>query len=391
MSDKPESSSVIYFDNAATSYPKPQAVSQAVLNYIQQIGANPGRSGHRLSQEAGRIVFDTRKNLAELFGLKNPMRVILTANATEAINIALWGVLSTGDHIITSSMEHNSVIRPLNRMQKNGMIDLTIIRADDKGKLDYDDVRRAIKPQTRAVVLNHVSNVNGAKQPIEEISGLCRERELIFVVDAAQSAGIFPLEMAEFIDLIAIPGHKNLYGPTGTGALLIGDEFDFRKIKPLKFGGTGSFSDSIEQPDFLPDMLESGTLNAVGIAGLNAGIRFIRKMGLQKIQNHKAELQDYFLTRAIEYIPHIKLFTETTSPAAGVVSFRLRNESVSETAQKLSERFNIMSRHGLHCAPLAHQTLQTFPGGTLRFSFGIFNTKEEIDFAIQALREIVNG
>lgn len=381
---------VIYFDNAATSFPKPVKVAEAILDYVQNIGANPGRSGHKKAVEAGQIVFETRKSLAQFFGMNNPMHVIFTSNATEALNMAIHGILNPDDHVITSSMEHNSVIRPLHKMQKTGLIDLTIVQTNSTGLLNIEDIRKAIKPQTKAVVINHVSNVNGCMQPIQEIGQICKENDLIFVIDAAQSAGISPIDLKiDHIDLLAVPGHKNLYGPTGTGALLIADGFDFNKIKPLKCGGTGSLSDSIEQPDFLPDMLESGTLNVAGIAGLNAGIEHMHKIGLKAIQQHKEELQKHFLQSALENIPNFEHFSNPSSPAAGVISFQLPGISVSETAQKLSEKYNIMCRHGLHCAPLAHQTLNTFPCGTLRFGFSIFNTKEEVNKAVAALKALV--
>ncbi len=389
MLNSSDHSSIIYFDNAATTFPKPPAVAQAMLHYLQEVGANPGRSGHQLSIEAGKIVFTARKSLAEFFGVNNPMHVIFTANATEALNTAIHGLLNPGDHAITSSMEHNSVIRPLHSMQKTGLIDLTIVQSGSRGLLDINDLCKAIKPQTKVVVINHVSNVNGCVQPIREIGKICREHDLIFVVDAAQSAGIFPLDLKnDQIDLLAVPGHKSLYGPTGTGALLIADNFDFSKLKPLKCGGTGSLSDSIEQPDFLPDRLESGTLNVVGISGLNAGIIYIQELESEVIQQHKRALQEHFLQSAAENISRFEHFSNQSSPAAGVISFRLQDISVSKTAQYLSDKYKIMCRGGLHCAPLAHRTLKTFPCGTLRFGFSIFNTKEEIDKAVAALKKL---
>ncbi|MCF7794592.1 MAG: aminotransferase class V-fold PLP-dependent enzyme [Candidatus Cloacimonetes bacterium] len=391
MSGNFSKSGVIYFDNAATSFPKPKEVGEAILDYLQNIGANPGRSGHRKAVEAGQIVFRTRKLLADFFGLANPMYVIFTSNATEALNTAIRGILRNGDHVITSSMEHNSTIRPLHQMKKFGQIELTIVPSEYLGMLDPDDIKKAIRKETKAIVINHVSNVNGCVQNINEIGDICKKNDIIFIVDAAQSAGVIPIDFKkDNIDLLAIPGHKGLYGPTGTGALLINDDFEIAKIKPLKCGGTGSLSDSIEQPDFLPDMLESGTLNVAGIAGLKAGIEHIQQFGLEKIQEHKKQLQDHFIHKAAENIPDFKHFTNPDSPAVGVISFILKGKSVSEIAQILSEKYRIMCRQGLHCAPLAHQTLGTYPQGTIRFGFSIFNTIEEIDFAVNALREIAN-
>lgn len=382
---------VVYFDNAATTFPKPPEVLQAVNNYLLTIGANPGRSGHSLAIAAGKIVFSCRNAIANFFGLSNPMHVVFTSNATEALNMAISGIAENGCHIITSCMEHNSTIRPLHFLHKLGKIDLSIIPADSGGLCDPHDLKKAIRNNTKAVVFNHVSNVNGCVQPLDEIGKICRDFGLVFIVDAAQSAGIIPINMKKLnIDLLGIPGHKGLYGPVGTGSLLINDEFDISKLKPLKFGGTGSLSDSIEQPEFLPDMLESGTLNVAGISGLTAGVTRIQLEGLSKIRKHKQKLEKYFLEKAAAEINSFKHFNNALSPEVGVISFVLEDKSVSEVAQILSERYKIMCRHGLHCAPLAHQTLGTFPRGTLRFAFSIFNTLEEIEYAVRALKEIAN-
>lgn len=386
-------SSVIYFDNAATSWPKPKSVSSAMLNYMDNVGANPGRSGHCQAVQSGQIIFGARRKLSDLFGLRNPMHVIFTSNATEALNIAINGVIEVGDHIITSSMEHNSTIRPLHYLEKTGKISLTILVGDKFGTITTEELQKAITHKTKALVINHVSNVNGNIQPLSKLGKICHKNHILFIVDASQSAGILPIDIQDMkIDLMGFPGHKSLYGATGTGALLIADDFDLNLIKPLKFGGTGSFSDSIEQPDFLPDMLESGTLNVAGIAGWKAGMDevFGNKDSIHSIQKHKQKLQDYFLDQMIERIPEFEHYNNRNKAAVGVVAFKLKGKSVSEVAQKLSEKYNIMCRHGLHCAPLAHQKLQTFPEGTLRFGFGIYNTTSEIDFAVHALEEIAS-
>lgn len=393
MLNKSNHSSVIYFDNAATSWPKPKSVSIAMLDFMENVGANPGRSGHCLAVQSGQILFGTRRKLANLFGLRNPMHVIFTSNATEALNIAISGVIEAGDHVITSSMEHNSTIRPLHYLRKTGKISLTILAGDKFGTINAEELEQAITTKTKALVINHVSNVNSSIQPLSELGKICREKHILFIVDASQSAGVLSIDMPEMkIDLMGFPGHKSLYGATGTGALLIADDFDIKRIKPLKFGGTGSFSDSIEQPDFLPDMLESGTLNIAGIAGWKSGMDevFEDKNRILFIQNHKQILQDYFLDQMKERVPEFIHFNNREQAAVGVIAFRIKSKSVSEVAQKLSENYNIMCRHGLHCAPLAHQKLQTFPEGTLRFGFGIYNTTIEIDFAVKALEEIAS-
>ena len=389
-----EKSGVIYFDNAATSFPKPDCVTDAVVHYLTQIGANPGRSGHKLAIEAGQIVFKTRKSIAALFGVKNPMHVIFTSNATEALNTAIKGVLQKGDHAVTSSMEHNSTIRPLHEMEKEGTISLSIIQANKIGILDHEKIRKAITAKTKAVVINHASNVIGCIQPIREIGKICRENEVIFIVDCAQSAGVVPIDIdQDNIDILAFAGHKGLYGPTGTGGMVIADGFDFKRIKPLKYGGTGSLSDKINQPDFLPDRFESGTLNVVGLSGLLAGSEYIqlRDGGIEGILEHKTELQNYFIQQAEMIVPNFSYYSSSNLPSTGVVAFMITNISISETAQILSDKYGIMCRQGLHCSPLAHQSIGTFPEGTLRFGFSIFNKKEEIDFAVQALKFISEG
>ncbi|MCK5052437.1 MAG: aminotransferase class V-fold PLP-dependent enzyme [Candidatus Cloacimonetes bacterium] len=385
---------VIYFDNAATSFPKPQCVTDAVIRYMTQIGANPGRSGHKMAIEAGQIVYKTRKSIATLFGLRNPMHVIFTSNATEALNLAIKGVLEKGDHAVTSSMEHNSTIRPLHEMEKDGTISLSIIQADKTGILDPQKIRRAITTKTKAIIINHASNVIGCIQPIREIGKICRESGIIFIVDCAQSAGVVPIDIdRDNIDILAFAGHKGLYGPTGTGGMVISDGFDFKRIKPLKYGGTGSFSDKIEQPDFLPDRFESGTLNVAGLNGLLAGSKYIQKRegGIERILEHKTELQNYFIQKAETFVKDFYCYSSSQLPSTSVIAFKINSYSVSETTQILSDRYGIMSRQGLHCSPLAHKTIGTFPEGTLRFGFSIFNKKEEIDLAVQALKSVSEG
>lgn len=382
---------IIYFDNAATSFPKPPTVIEAIVDYMTNIGANPGRAGHKKSIEAGQIIFQARKIIAKLFGIKNPMRVIFASNATEALNLAIQGVLKSGDHAITSSMEHNSTIRPLRELEIAKKIDLSIIETSKNGLIDPEKIAQAIRPNTKAIVINHASNVIGSIQPIREIGQICEQHGITFIVDAAQSAGIIPIDMKEDkIDLLGFTGHKGLYGPTGTGGLAIVDSYDYKLISPLKYGGTGSLSDKIEQPDFLPDRFESGTLNVAGINGLLAGIKYLKSLagGFAEIWNSKAELTNYFISNAQKQIPGFIYYTSIDQKSIGVVSFQLENISVSVCAQILSDRYNIMCRQGLHCSPLAHKTIGTYPTGTLRFGFSIFNTKEEVDLAVKALKNI---
>ena len=382
---------VIYFDNAATSFPKPRSVIDGVVDYITNVGGNPGRSGHRLAVEAGQIVFNARQMVADLAGVANPMHVIFCANATEAINLAILGSYKPGDHVITSSMEHNSTIRPLKHLEIEQKISLSIARCSTQGLLDPEKIKLLIKPETRMVVLNHASNVTGTVQPLRDIGFFCRQRSITFIVDAAQSFGIIPLNMkADGIDLLAFSGHKGLYGPTGTGGLVLADDFYAARLRPLKFGGTGSASDKTEQPAFLPDRFESGTQNVAGLSGLSAGIAHViaQPDGIEGIYRHKKELTACFLRRATNEIEGFTGCVPSAMIETGVVSFNLEGLDPSHVVQQLDERWSIMSRAGLHCAPLAHATIGTFPRGAIRFSFGIFNTSNEVDTAIEALKTI---
>ena len=381
--------SAVYFDNAATSFPKPPAVIDAVRDYMTRIGGNPGRSAHSRSVDAGETVFSAREAAAELFGASSPMRVIFGSNATDALNLAIQGLLCEGDHAVTTAMEHNSVIRPLREMEARG-VSLTVVPCPD-GRLDPALFSRSIRPGTKLAVVNHASNAFGTLQPLREIGAVCREKGVILLADCAQTAGIIPIDMEQdMIDLLAFAGHKGLYGPTGTGGLVLSGGFDAARLRPLKFGGTGSNSDSEFQPEFLPDKYESGTLNAAGISGLFAGIRHILSLqdGVRGIQSHKRMLAECFLAGAMDSVRGFITCVPADRIETGVVSFNIGGMESSEVAYHLADRYRIMCRPGLHCAPLAHRTMGTFPRGTVRFSFGIYNTKEEVDFSVRALGEI---
>lgn len=381
---------LIYFDNAATTFPKPREVVDAVVDYMTRVGGNPGRSGHQLSIDAGEVVFSAREAVARLFGVTNPMRVIFCSNATEALNLAIQGMLHGGGHAVTTAMEHNSTIRPLREFEKEGVIEVTVVPCPG-GTVDPVDFERALRPDTKLAVVNHGSNAFGVIQPLREIGEACRRKNVTLLADCAQTAGLVPIDLRnEPVDMIAFAGHKGLYGPTGTGGLLLSEGFDHGRLRPLKFGGTGSSSDSVYQPDFLPDEYESGTLNAAGLGGLCAGINFILSLqgGMGALQLLKNELARYFLARAGERVRGFVSPIPAERIGTGVVSFNIEDMEPSDVAYHLSDRYNIMSRSGLHCAPLAHQTMESFPRGTVRFSFGVFNTKEEIDSAVRALEEI---
>jgi cysteine desulfurase family protein len=379
---------IIYFDNAATSYPKPEEVIQAMVHFSRIIGGSPGRSGHRLSIEAGRIIYETRERVCQLFGFKDSSRVVFGANATEGMNQGLKGLLRDGDHVITSSMEHNSVMRPLRAMVEEGL-ELTVVPCSPEGFLDPQDVERAIQKNTRMVILNHASNVTGGLQPLREVGHICREKGILFFVDAAQSAGAITIDMErEKIDLLAFTGHKALFGPQGTGGLLIGERVDEKELIPVKRGGTGSRSELEEQPDFLPDLCESGTPNTVGLAGLLAGLDFVLREGVERIREHERGLTDRLLRGLLE-IPGATVYGPLDArKQLATVSFNLQGLSPSEVGLRLDEDFGILCRVGLHCSPSSHRTIGTFPQGTVRFGLSYFNDDAEIDLALGAVSQL---
>lgn len=382
---------ITYLDNAATSWPKPPQVLAAVQHYLAEVGANPGRAGHFQAAEAGRLVFQARRAVADLLGLRNPMRVVFGANATWGLNQAIDGVLRPGDHAVTTTMEHNSVLRPLNRLQDEGRITLTVVRASPEGLVDPDDLQKALRPgKTALVAVTAASNVCGRVQPFAEIGRRCRQQGVPLLVDAAQAAGAVDIDLSrDCIDLLAFAGHKGLLGPTGTGGLAIGNDFPAERIRPLTAGGTGSRSDSIQQPEFLPDALESGTLNVAGLAGLAAGVAWLKKIGGAAVVGaHEVELRRRFIAGAVDQVAGFRVLGGNTEPTVGVVSFQVPGFSPSQLGQALAEEFGVLGRQGLHCAPLAHETLGSFPDGALRFGFGPFNTITQADLAVAALVDL---
>ncbi len=380
---------IIYMDNAATSWPKPKETLAAMAEFAQNVGANPGRSGHRLSVDAGREVLNTREAVAQLFGIPNPLRVIFTKNATEGLNIAIRGLLKPGDHVIASGMEHNSVMRPLRDMEKQGVA-LSVVPCSPAGELDPDDVKRHIQKNTRAICLTHASNVTGTLMPISEIGRIARERGIIFCVDAAQTAGVVPIDVKVMsIDLLAFTGHKSLFGPQGTGGLYLVEGLE-KDIEPIMTGGTGSRSESEEQPVFLPDRYESGTPNSIGLAGLGAGIRFIRSVGIEAIRDKERALTAMLL-EGFHAMPEVTLYgCGDAARQTAVVSFTIPGMSTAEVAMILDEEFCIMSRPGLQCAPAAHRTIGTFPMGTVRLSLGYFLDEDNIRTALAAVDRIIS-
>jgi cysteine desulfurase / selenocysteine lyase len=376
---------LIYLDNAATSWPKPAVVAEAMTDFINRVGANPGRSGHRLSIEAGRVINGARERVAELFGAGDPLRVAFGPNATAALNLALYGLLRPGDHVITSSVEHNSMMRPLRDLETRGT-HVTVIPCDQTGMLDPAAVEAAILPSTKLIALTHASNVMGTMLPIAEIGALVGRRNLIFLVDSAATAGIVPIDMTEMgIDLLAFSGHKHLLGPMGTGGLVFGARIEPGQLTPLLRGGTGSRSDAEIQPTEMPDAFESGTPNASGLAGLSAAIDWIQAAGLDQLgEIHSRHISN--LIRGLAAIPGLVLFGDRNPLLlTGSVAFTINSCDPGELGFRLDESHELMCRVGLHCAPAAHKTIGTFPTGAVRFSPGAFTTDEEIDMAVKAV------
>ncbi len=374
-----------YFDNAATSWPKPPAVLREMGRYLRHIGGNPGRSGHWRSVEAGKAILRTRMALAALFGVRDSERIVFTKNATEALNTVIKGVLRANDHAVCTSMEHNAVMRPLSGLREEGLR-LSVVETDCRGKIDPVELLGAVRPDTRLIIVTHASNVTGAINDIERIGRGARERGIPILVDAAQSAGVVPIDIEKMcIDFLAFSGHKGLFGPQGTGGLYIGN--DVLK-KPLITGGTGSLSDKEIQPEFFPDRYESGTPNTVGIAGLYGGVHYIRGLGPERVLTHDNRLLEIFMNelstekRVVCYGPLER------GKQTGVLSLNIEGLSPSVVGGILDEKYGIQSRIGLHCAPRAHRTIGTFPDGTVRLSWGVFTTPKDAFFAAKAIRRI---
>ncbi len=376
---------MIYLDNAATTYPKPEVVYESIMDCMKNYGANPGRAGHKLAMIAGREIYDARENIAKLFNVDNPMNIIFTTSATDSLNLAIKGCVQEGDHIITTSIEHNSVIRPIKSLEKYG-VENTIVKCDKEGFLNIKDLEKAIRPNTKLIVTTHASNVCGTLVDIEAVGNVAKANNILYLVDASQTAGVYDIDVKKInVDMIAAPGHKCLMGPQGTGILYIREGLS---IYVLKEGGTGSRSEDLFQPELTPDKYESGTHNTPGIAGLNAGVKFILSQGIDNIRTKEEELCEYMLKR-LEEVPNIIIYGPRDSKKrTAVISINIGNMDSGEITYLLDDEYDIATRSGIHCSPLAHKTIGTLEQGCVRFSLGIFNTKEEIDKAIEALKEI---
>lgn len=378
---------MIYFDNAATSFPKPPEVARAMYKCLNDFGGNPGRSGHKMSINAAKIVYNMREIVAQFFGFSEPERVILTKNCTESLNIAIFGIMKNGGNAIISNFEHNSVVRPLENLKKNGICGYKIAKSSfENPDILLNEFEKLIDSETKMIICTHASNVTGKIAPIRRISKICKKYGIILCIDASQTAGIVKINMQnDGIDILCCPGHKSLLGPTGTGLLLVQKNIE---LSPIIYGGTGSVSVNLDMPSFYPDMLESGTVNVVGAAGLTAGVSYINRVEIDSIYDHEIKLAQQFYDRLYD-MPNILLYSSAPRKdyAVPTLSFNVKGKACTEVSKLFDEK-NIAVRSGLHCAPLAHGFLGTQEMGTVRASFSNFNTLNQIDYAGKILHSI---
>ncbi|RQD75430.1 MAG: aminotransferase class V-fold PLP-dependent enzyme [Candidatus Syntrophonatronum acetioxidans] len=380
---------VLYMDNAATSYPKPEEVIKSMEDFFYNIGGNPGRSGHRLSLASGMKVYDTRQSLADLFNIEDPLQIVFTLNATMALNLALWGLLKPGDHVVTSKMEHNSLARPLRFLEGKGVEITRVNCTPPEYQLDLEELEKSINERTKLIAIIHGSNVTGTIFPLHGIGKIAERYGVWLLVDAAQTAGAYPLNVEkDGVHLLVFTGHKGLFGPQGTGGVYVDPRL---KLESYFRGGTGSRSEEDRQPDFMPDFLESGTPNALGLAGLGAGVKYILQEGIEKIRAKEKELTERLL-KGLEDIPGAIIYgREKVENRMPIVSFRLNDISPSSVGEILDEKYNILTRVGLHCSPWAHDNIGTKPEGTVRVSLSYFNSEEEVEYFLKAINEINKG
>ncbi|MGE5509414.1 MAG: aminotransferase class V-fold PLP-dependent enzyme [Chitinophagales bacterium] len=376
---------MIYLDNAATSWPKPPEVYQVLGSFLQERGANPGRGGHQMALAAARTIVATRCDLAELLGVRVPERIVFTANATEATNLAIQGRLKPGDHVVTTDVEHNAIMRPLYAMRDRG-VEVTVAVTDGEGRVSADELRAALRPSTRMIAVGYASNVLGTVQPVAEIGRLAREAGVTFLCDAAQAVGELPVDLeASLVDLAAFSGHKGLLGPPGTGALYIAEGHE---PAPLHYGGTGSRSELEQQPDIMPDRYESGTANSVGLAALGAGVRFLLQQDVARVHERLLGLTQRLLDGLLS-LPGVEVYgPRRAEERVALVAFNVRGLASSDAAFMLDQAYGIACRGGLHCAPAAHRKAGTLQRGAIRFSPGVFTTDDEIERALAAVAQL---
>lgn len=379
----------VYVDNAATTFPKPSSVYNEVMNYMTNIGGNPGRGASTSSLKGNKVIFQCRNELCNLFKFNNTKNVIFTSNITLSLNMLIKGAAKKGWHVITSSMDHNSTLRTLKSLEVQGIIELDILNCNKYGLINIDEFKSKIKSNTKLVVLSHASNIIGTIQPLELIGQICSENNIFFIIDTAQTAGVIDINFNKLkCNALAFTGHKGLLGPQGVGGFIIDDEFN-EVCSPIIVGGTGSLSSDILQPNFLPDKFESGTSNAPGIAGLLAGLKFIKNEGINTIKEHEDYLTQKFIDGILNIETMILYGNSSTENRTSTISVNSSIIDNSELGFILDSEFNIITRTGLHCAPLAHKTIQTYPNGTLRFSFGYFNDEKDVDYILNSINRII--
>ncbi|WP_206460158.1 aminotransferase class V-fold PLP-dependent enzyme [Anaerovorax sp. IOR16] len=376
---------MIYLDNAATTFPKPTVSLRAINQCMTSYCGNPGRSGHDMSMKTGEEVYKTRKEIQELFQVEDASHILFTSNATDSLNLAIKGTLKSGDHVITTSMEHNSVLRPLKSLEKEG-VQISIIYGNKEGKINPELIRSEIRENTKMIACTHASNVTGTILPIKAIGQIAKENKLIFLVDASQSAGCIPINVNEMnIDLLAMPGHKGLLGPLGTGVLYVNPKL---KLKHLKEGGTGTNSRDVRQPYDYPEGYESGTVNAPGIIGLGRSVAFVKKIGVNKIREYEENLIS-ILHKELSNQKNIIVYgPKNIQDKVGIFTFNIKGMECEQVAQELNDKYHIAVRAGFHCAGLAHKTIDTLDIGAVRMSVGPFNQPKEIKYVAQAIKEI---
>ena len=392
----------IYLDNASTTFPKPPEVAEAVYEYMTGVGSNIGRGGYASAYAAEEAVFNMRQLLCDFFGGEDAKNVVFTKNVTEALNVIIRGLLEKGEHVLVSAMEHNAVMRPLQLLGKEleageeapaDAISFSRIPCDSEGNLELEALPRLVQQRTKAVIMTHASNVCGTLLPIDKVGDFCKQRGLLFIVDSAQSAGVFPINMQQLhIDALAFTGHKGLLGPQGIGGFVLREHM-VTKLAPLIVGGTGSLSHTESTPRFMPDKFEAGTLNLPGIMGLAAGVRWLKERGLASIRAHELALTEQLLAglQGLEQQGLLRIVgRRDIVQRTSVVSIAATKQDLAVVAHRLNEEYGIATRVGLHCAPNAHKTLQTYPTGTLRFSMGWHNNEEDIVAALKALREVLS-
>ncbi|WP_281279654.1 aminotransferase class V-fold PLP-dependent enzyme [Paenibacillus lentus] len=382
-----EKQAVIYFDHAATSWPKPPEVGEAMMKVLNGQAASAGRGSHNMALQAGRVMYNARRSLATLFHIANPNDIVFTSNTTAALNLAIKGWLKPGDHVIATMVEHNSVRRPLEYLKRTIGIQVDYVAVNDSGQLDMEAVRNSIRSETTLVVCSHSSNLLGSIMPLDELGRLAREHGAVFLVDAAQTAGTYPIDVAEMgIDMLAFPGHKGLLGPQGTGGLYISPQVE---LEPQLHGGTGSQSEELEQPTVRPDRYEAGTANTVGIAGLAAGVNVVLKYGVEQVYEHQWKLVQTMMEE-LSKMPGVSLIGPKLGEArTGLVSYNVAGRDAAEIAFRLDREYGIAVRAGYHCTPLGHMTAGTTEGGAVRASVGFGTTEKEVESFVLAMRKIL--